>query len=114
MISPPKLDDVTSIDLILIGNTMNVSFKDDLFDIVDIGIKNKIVDYTSIYGNIEYVIEITDINGNTSTYFSNDASFTFDLYDSGFLKIKAYARYANIKQITSNIYETNYYSVFTF
>ena len=113
-ISPPKLDDVTSLELFLIGNSMNVSFKDDLFDIVDVVPKNQIVDYSSIYGKIEYVIEITDIQGNTSTYSSNDASFTFNLYDKGFLKIKAYTRYANIKNITSNIYETNYYSMFTF
>ena len=114
MISPPKLDDIASIDLLLIGNSMNVSFKDNLFDIVDVMPKNQIVDYLSIYGKIEYVVEITDINGNKNTYSSNDASFTFNLYDSGLLKIKAYTRYANIKQITSNIYETNYYSMFTF
>ena len=113
-ISPPKLDDVTNLDLLLIGNSMNVSFKDDLFDIVDVIPKNNILDYSLIYGKIEYVVEITNADNTTSTYTSNDSSFSFNLYDTGFLKIKAYTRYANIKQITSNIYETTYYSLFTF
>lgn len=113
-ISPPKLDEVTRLNLMLIGNTMNVSFKDDLFDIVNINSQKKVVDYTSIYGDIEYVVEITNMDNAVNTYTSTNSSFTFDLYDSGFLKIKAYTRYANIKHITSNIYETTYYSMFTF
>jgi len=114
MISPPKLDDVTSLDLLLIGNTMTVSFKDDIFDIVDVIPQKQIVDYSSIYGKTEYVVEIISLDGTTNTYTSNEASFNINLYNSGFLKIKAYTRYANIKHITSNIYETTYYSMFTF
>lgn len=113
-ISPPKLDDVTNINLMLVGDSMTVSFKDDIFDIVDVVPKANIIDYSSIYGKTEYVIEITNENNVTNTYTSFDSSFTFNLYDTGYLKIKAYTRYANIKNITSNIYETSYYSIFTF
>lgn len=113
-ISPPKLDDVTNLDLLLVGNSMQVSFKDDLFDIVDIAQKSSIINYSSIYGDIEYVIEITDNIGSTNTFTSNNSSFSFNLYNTGFLKIKAYTRYAKAKSIKSNIYETTYYSFFTF
>jgi penicillin-binding protein 1A len=113
-ISPPKLDDVSRLDLLLIGNTLHISFKDDLFDIVDVTSQKQIIDYSSIYGNIEYVVETINQNGITNTFTSNNSSFSFNLNDSGFLKIKAYTRYAYIKNITSNIYETNYYSLFTF
>ena len=113
-IFPPKLDDVTNLNLILIGNNFQVSFKDDLFDIVDVVPHNQIVDYAAIYGNIEYVVEITTSDNKTSTHSSTNSTFSFDLFDSGLLKIKAYTRYANIKQITSNIYETTYYNLITF
>lgn len=113
-ISPPQLDDVTNLDLLLVGNTMNISFKNDLFDIVDVLPKSTILDYTKIYGDIEYVVEITNDFGLTNTYISPDYSFSINLYDSGLLKIKAYTRYANVKTITSNIYETNYYSILSF
>lgn len=112
-ISPPKLDDVTNVNLLLVGNSMTVSFKDDLFDIIDITPTNTIVNYSAIYGEIEYIIEITDSDGVTNTYTDNNASFSFNLYNKGFLKIKAYTRYAKAKNITSNIYETTYYSFFT-
>lgn len=113
-ISPPPLNDITRLNLMLIGNSMNVSFKDDLFDIVDVASKEKILDYSSIYGDIEYVIETMDEFGEKNTYTSKDYSFTFNVYQSGFLKIKAYTRYAKIKNITSNIYETTYYSILNF
>ncbi len=113
-ISPPPLDDVTRLNLLLVGNSMNVSFKDDLFDIVDITSKEEILDYSSIYGDIEYVVEIIDEFGIKNTYVSNDYSFSFNVYQSGFLKIKAYTRYAKIKNITSNVYETTYYSILNF
>lgn len=113
-ISPPRLEDVTQLNLLLVGNSMNVSFKDDLFDVVDVTLQTKVLDYSLIYGDIEYVIEITNEDKKTTIYTSTNSSFSFDLFDNGLLKIKAYTRYAKVNQLTSNIYETTYYSMFTF
>lgn len=113
-ISPPPLNEVSTLDLMLIGNSMHVSFKDDLFDVVDIDCKEKILDYSSIYGDIEYVVEIIDEFGIKNTYTSKNYNFSFNVYQSGFLKIKAYTRYAKIKNIISNVYETTYYSILNF
>ena len=63
------------------------------------------------YCGYEYRYEGEGSSGEGS-YVTDNATYT--LYDTGFLKIKAYTRYANIKQITSNVYETTYYSIFTF
>lgn len=114
IISPPKLDEITNLDILVVGEEMNVSFKDDLFDIVDVTAQNQILNYSDIYGSIEYVVEITDIHGTTNTYTSTNSAFAFNIYNEGLLNIKAYTRYSKIKNITSNIYETNYYSMFTF
>lgn len=113
-ITPPPLDDVTRLDLVLIGNSFNISFKDDLFDIVDVMPTKPIVDYSQIYGDIEYIVEITNSYGDTKTYNSNDYSFSVDLYDEGFLEIKAYTRYSKAKNVTSNTYKTTYYNIFSF
>ena len=113
-ISPPTLDDITNINLLLIGNTMHISFKDNLFDIVDIVNTSDIVDYSTIYGNIEYVVEITDEKGTVDIFSSTEANYSFILNKKGKLGIKAYTRYAKIPNRTSNIYQTDYYSFFTF
>ena len=114
MISPPKLDDVSSLSILLLGTTMKVSFKDDIFDIVDVIPQTPIINYSNIYGDIEYVIEITNSDGGINTFTSTNSSFTFNMYDEGMLKIKAYTRYEKVKHITSNIYETSYYNILTF
>ena len=67
-----------------------------------------------IYGNLEYVVEITNVFGSTTIYTSTSPIFSFTLEDEGLLKIKAYTRYAKIPNLTSNIYEEDYYSLFTF
>ena len=113
-ISPPKFEYINNIELMLIGNTMNVNFNNSLFDITNTQIINKGFDYTKIYGNLEYVIEVCDIFNVTNTYTSTDPSFTFVVQSGGLLKIKAYTRYARINNLTSNIYETDYYALLNF
>jgi len=113
-ISPPKFEYIEDIDLLLIGDTMTVTFKDNLFDITDTSIQNKGFDYTKIYGDFEYVVEITNNGGITNTYTSTEAMFSFTLLDGGKLKIKAYTRYAHISNLTSNIIEKEYNNLFSF
>ena len=113
-ISPPQFDYIDNVDLMLIGNTMNVSFKKNDFEIEFNPVKQNKFDYTKVYGDFEYVIEITNSSNETSTYTSTSPNFSFALPYNGKLKIKAYTRYASIKNLTSNIYESEYYSLFTF
>ena len=113
-ISPPQFDYIDNVELLLIGNTMNVSFKKNEFDLEFEPSSHLEFDYTKVYGDFEYVIEITNMLNETSTHTSTSSNFSFTLMYDGKLKIKAYTRYANIKNLTSNIYESEYYSLFTF
>lgn len=113
-ITPPKLDDIASLDFLLIGDTLNITFKDNLFDIVDLVPSKKEFDYSSIYGDIQYIVEITNSSNETSIYISTEPSLSLNVYNKDKLKIKAYTRYANISNLTSNIYQTEYYSFPTF
>jgi len=113
-ISPPEFNYIDDVEFLLIGSTMNVSFKDNLFDIIDITPQKKEFDYSDVYGDYEYVVEITNSYNETNTYTSTEPTFSFTLKDGGKLKIKAYTRYARIKNLTSNIYEQDYFSAFTF
>ncbi len=113
VISPPAFEYISDVDLLLVGNTMNVSFKDNLFGITDTEPLNKGFDYTKIYGDYLYVIEVTDAFNVTNIYTSTDSSFSFTLSSTGLLKIKAYCKYARIDNLTSNIYETEYFSFFS-
>ena len=113
-ISPPAFDYVENVEFLLVGNTMNVSFNNGLYDMntdteINIGF-----DYTKIYGDFEYVVEITNSSNETKAYSSTSSVFTFDMEYQGMLKIKAYTRYAKIPNLTSNIYEEDYYSLFSF
>ena len=110
-ISPPELDKVNDIDIILIGYTMYITFKDDSYN--ELEVNNFYVDYTKLYGDIEYVVEITNELGETSTYKSFSPSFSFNLFDEGILKIKAYTRYAKINSFTSNIIEKEFDNSFS-
>ena len=114
VISPPKLDDVSNIKLFQTGDMLSVYFKDDLFDIVDVENENKVLDFSKIYGPIEYVVEIISPLGSTQTYTSEDYNFSIPLNFEKQVKIKAYTRYANIKNITSNIYEIEYANLYFF
>lgn len=111
-ISPPPFEYIDNVDFILIGTNMNVSFEHDIFNIQNNNL-NKF-DYTKIYGNYEYVVEIKSNEEETKTFTSTTPTFSFELSDEGLLKIKAYTRYAKIPNLTSNIYEEDYFSLFTF
>jgi hypothetical protein len=113
-ISPPQLDNVESLDFLLMGDTLTITFKDNLFDIVDLVPTKKEFDYSGIYGKIQYIIEITNSSNETSIYISTEPQLSLNVYNKDKLKIKAYTRYANIDNLTSNIYETEYYSFPTF
>lgn len=113
-ISPPVLEDISDIDLLLVGSTMHVNFKDNEFDLIGIEEKSTSFDYSKIYGDVEYVIEVEDSIGNTSEFSSTIPNFTFTLLNGGKLKIKAYTRYAKVLDLKSNIYETEYSNVFSF
>lgn len=113
-IQPKELDNVDNLQLMIVANTMKVNFNDNiLYDISD-NATNKSFDYTKIYGEIEYVIEVTNIYNQTQTFVSKESSFSFPMEDGGELKIKAYTRYAKIVDFTSKPYETSYYNLFSF
>lgn len=111
-ISPPELDKIHDVDIMLIGYTMYVTFKTDTY--TELEVSNFYVDYTKLYGDIEYIVKITNELGETSTYKSLSPSFSFDLFDEGILKIKAYTRYAKINSFTSNIIEREFDNSFSF
>lgn len=111
-ISPPELDKVNDVELLLVGNTMYVSFKDDDYQLMN-NVSNGF-DYTRIYGKIEYVIELIDEVNEVSIYSSNQSSFSFTVVDFNFIKIKAYTRYAKINNLTSNIIEKEYNNILFF
>ena len=113
-ISPPSLDEISDVDLLLVGSTMYVNFKDDKFDLIGIEKKETSFDYSKIYGDIEYVIEIEDSSGNHNEFSSTNPSFTFTLLNGGKLKIKAYTRYAKVLDLKSNIFESEYSNMFSF
>lgn len=112
-ISPPELDNIDDVDLLLIGTTMYVNFKDNEFDLFGIE-KKSVFDYSKIYGDIEYVIEAEDSSGAYNTYSSLEPNFSFTLLSEGSLKIKAYTRYAKVLDIESNIYEIQYSNMYSF
>ena len=111
-ITPPKLEDITTLDILQIGEKLEISFNSNLINISNSSQNNKL-DYSNIYGDIEYIIEIEDENGFKSTYSTTSSSMSIDNPSDGVLKIKAYSRYSKIKNITSNTYETTYF-VFSF
>lgn len=111
IISPPKFDYIENVDFLLIGNNMNVSFNNNSFNTNE-NETNKF-DYSNVYGDYEYVVEITNSSNETNTHISTSPKFSFILNDNGLLKIKAYTRYASIKNLTSNIYTQDYYSIFS-
>jgi hypothetical protein len=110
-ISPKQLKDISNLDILQIGDILNISFQNNLLDITNTNqsIYHKI--YYSIYGNLEYTIEITDENGTTSTYTSSNNTLSIKPSSEGLLSIKAYSRYSKAIETTSNIYETAYYLV---
>lgn len=110
-ISPPELDKIEDIDLMIVGNMMYVTFKSNDYSVLEM---SKNISYKNIYGDIEYVLEITDDSNNTLIYTFSNPSFSFVLSQQGNLKIKAYLRYAKIKNITSNIIEKEFNTLFLF
>lgn len=112
IISPPEFSYISHVELLLIGNSMNVSFDENLPNLTNN--QQKSFDYTNIYGDLEYVIEITNQSNQTSIYTSINPSFSFTLNELGLLKIKAYKRYAFVKNIKSNVYEQDYYNIISF
>ena len=114
IISPPNFDYIENVDFLLVGNTMNVNFNNTLLNITDTSKTNNTFDYTRIYGDFEYVVEITNALNETKIYTSTYPDFSFVIEDNGMIKIKAYTRYAKIPNLTSNIYEKDYFSLFDF
>lgn len=110
-ISPPPFEYIENVDFILIGSEMNVSFNNYLLNESK---ENKGFDYAKIYGNLEYVIEIKNNSNETYIFTSTTPTFSFQLLDEGLIKIKAYTRYAKIPNLTSNIYEEDYFGLFSF
>ena len=113
IISPPAFEYIENVNFLLLGNSMNVSFSNDIV-INDQSSPSNKFDYSKIYGDFEYVVEITNGKGETQLYVSTEPNFSFELSQEGLLKIKAYTRYAKIPNLTSNIYEEDYFSFFTF
>ena len=112
IISPPDLEYIYNVEFLIVGAKMNVSFYDTELDISPLYPSTKKFNYSSIYGDIEYVIEITNTLNETSTYTSTSPNFSFDIETGGIIKIKAYTRYAKIKNLTSNIFEKDYIDFF--
>lgn len=112
-ISPPKLEDINDVELLLVGSTMYVNFKDNEFDLLGLE-KRNVFDYSKIYGDIEYVIEVEDSSGLSTTHTSINPNFTFTLLNGGALKIKAYTRYAKVLDIKSNVFEVEYSNMYSF
>lgn len=110
-ISPKQLEDISNLDILQIGDTLNISFQNNLLDITNTNqsIYHKI--YYSIYGNLEYVVELADENGVTNTYSSSNSTLSIKPPSEGLLSIKAYSRYSKAIETTSNIYETTYYLI---
>ena len=104
-ISPPELDRVDDIELFLLGNMMHINFKSNSFELLEV---NNYLNYSTLYGNIEYVVEITYENNDVSIFTSSNPSFSFELSDIGNYKIKAYTRYAKVHSFTSNVIEKYY------
>ena len=109
-ISPPELDKIKNIEVFLVGNTLYVNFKKDDYDLIEV---SNTFNYSKLYGDIEYVIEITNELGETTVHTSNQPSFSITLTNMENLKIKAYTRYAKIHSITSNVIEINYDNIFS-
>ena len=109
-ISPKNLDDVTNLEILQIGNTLNISFQSDLLDTLKTTTKSYI-DYHKIYGDLEYIIEIISEDETTKTYTSLEKTFSISPPLDGWLSIKAFTRYSKATNKTSNIYETSYYLV---
>jgi penicillin-binding protein 1A len=105
-ISPPELDNISDIDIMIIGHIMYISFKND--DYTELEVSNYYIDYIKLYGNIEYIVEITNELGETYIHKSSLPSFSFNILETGILKIKAYTRYAKINNFTSNIIEKEF------
>lgn len=110
-ISPPPFKYIENVDFMLIGTNMNVSFNNEIYN--EINTANKF-DYSKIYGDFEYVVETKNSKDETNIFTSTSPTFSFELLDEGLIKIKAYTRYAKIPNLTSNIYEEDYFSLFTF
>lgn len=109
-ISPKKLDDINNLEILQIGSALNISFQDNLLDTLSTTTKTYI-DYYKIYGDLEYVIEVIGEDGTTNTYTSLLKTTTIVPASEGFLTIRAFTRYSNKTNTTSNIYETSYYFV---
>jgi hypothetical protein len=92
---------------------MHISFENEFHEEINNNSITKSFDYTKIYGDFEYVIEITNNSNEINIFTSTSPSFSFELLDEGLIKIKAYTRYAKIPNLTSNIYEQDYFSFFT-
>ena len=110
-ISPPELDNISDVDIMIIGHNMYVSFEND--DYTELDVSDYYIDYMKLYGDIEYIIETTNSLGTTSIYKSSTPSFSFSVLESGILKIKAYTRYAKIINFTSNIIEKEFDNPFS-
>lgn len=113
VISPPQFDYIENVNFLLIGDNMNVSFS----NMISFNDQDKTInkfDYSKIYGEFEYVVEIINSNNEKQVEVSTSPEFSFQLPQEGLLKIKAYTRYAKIPNLTSNIYEEDYFSIFTF
>ena len=104
-VSPPELDRISDVEIFLVGSTMYVNFKINDFELMEV---NTFLNYSKLYGDIEYVIEITNENDESTIFTSSEPSFSFELLSIGNYKIKAYTRYAKIHNFTSNIIEKYY------
>lgn len=113
IISPPQFEYIENVDFLLVGDTMNVSFSNNISFDEQMESVSKF-DYTKIYGDFEYVVEIINNTGKKEIHSSTSPNFSFQLSLEGLLKIKAYTKYAKIPNLTSNIYEQDYFSFFTF
>lgn len=101
VISPPSLQDVKDIDLLFFKDKINVIFND--YITLDIQKENTIYSFEKIYGDIEYVIEI-----NNQIFTSNTPDFEIPNNITFIYELKAYTRYSNFKDITSNVYKSNF------
>lgn len=113
-ISTPKLDTVDNLELLQIGDTLYIDFESNTFDLSIIEDPKKLFDYSKIYGDIEYIIEIVNSSNQSSIYTSTSSSFIIALNGEKNFIIKAYTRYAKVPNVTSNIYEKEYNNLFIF
>lgn len=97
IIKEEPLTPVNDISFLIYEDFINVVFND--YSLLNLEKENTIYSNDKIYGDIEFVVEINGIT-HVSDYFD----FNIDNINSFVYNIKAYTRYKNAKEITSNIY----------